>query len=79
MSTMTYYVALPFIRTDEGTLVPGEGVEAQNEHQAKSKARAMAATAAGAIAFSRKGDPDLGNYEPAEIIARYGETPDELD
>jgi hypothetical protein len=32
-----------------------------------------------AIAFSRKGDPDLGDFEPAEILARFGETPDELE
>ena len=79
MSSVTYYVVLPFVRTDEGTLIPGEAIEAQNEHQAKARARALSATVAGAIAFSRKGDADLGDYEPAEILARYGDTPDEVD
>lgn len=79
MSAVTYYVALPFLRTEEGTLVPGEAIEAQNEQQAKSRARAMSVSVAGAIAFSRKGDADLGDFEPAEILARYGDTPDEVD
>ncbi|WP_281411717.1 hypothetical protein [Starkeya sp. ORNL1] len=35
MPTITYYVVLPFVRADDGTLVPDEGIEAQNEHQAR--------------------------------------------
>ncbi|MEW9310638.1 hypothetical protein [Labrys neptuniae] len=32
----------------------------------------------GAIAFSRSGDPDIGYFDDAEILGRYGETPDDL-
>ncbi len=39
----------------------------------------MTATAVGAIAFSRKAILTSGDYEPAEILARFGETPDEME
>lgn len=34
---------------------------------------------AGAIAFSRTGDPGLGEFEPAVILARYGRTAEEVE
>lgn len=79
MASMTYYVVLPFVRNGEGDLVPGEAIEAQSAAAARLKAQIVAATNAGAIAFSRKGNPDLGEFEPAEILARVGETADEVD
>jgi hypothetical protein len=30
MTTLTYYVALPFLRADDGSTVPGEAMECQN-------------------------------------------------
>lgn len=33
---------------------------------------------AGAVAFSRTGDPKLGDFEDAVILGRYGETPSDL-
>jgi len=39
----------------------------------------MAINSAGAIAFARTGDPALGEFRPAVILARYGEMPDEVD
>lgn len=36
------------------------------------------ATHEGAIAFSRTGDPQLGDWEDAEILARVGEVPTDL-
>jgi hypothetical protein len=32
----------------------------------------------GAVAFSRTGDPALGEFEPAILLARFGEVPDDL-
>ncbi len=43
-----------------------------------SHARAMVGRKAGAIAFSRTGDPAIGDFEDAEMLRRYGETPDDL-
>jgi hypothetical protein len=33
----------------------------------------------GAVAFSRTGDPDFGDFDDAVVLARYGETPENLD
>ena len=34
MASITYFVALPFARTDDGTLTPEQAVECQNGEQA---------------------------------------------
>jgi hypothetical protein len=33
---------------------------------------------AGAVAFSRRGDPDVGEFEDAVILKAFGEVPDDL-
>jgi hypothetical protein len=38
-----------------------------------------AGSKAGAVAFSRTGDPDLGEYGNAVILARFGETPSDIE
>jgi hypothetical protein len=55
---VTYYVALPFIRTEDGT-APGEAQECQSESAAIRRAEGMSRdpTNAGAVAFKRAGDP----------------------
>lgn len=78
MSAVTYYVALPIILGEEGELLPGEAVEMPSEQAARSRAAALAAKYAGAIAFSRSGDPSTGEFEPAVILARYGDLPAEI-
>jgi hypothetical protein len=75
---ITYFVALPFDRNEEGELVAGEAREAQSEMAARRIASALAGGKAGAIAFSRTGDPSTGEFDDAVILARYGETPDDV-
>ena len=53
--------------------------EAQSARSAKSKAALLASSKAGVIAFERTGDPSQGEFEPAVVIARYGETPEDLE
>lgn len=74
----TYYVVLLFIRDDEGELIAEQAQEAPSEHSAVTRARAMAASKAGTIAFRRTGDPQLGDFEDAVILGRFGATPDDL-
>ena len=62
---VTYYVALPFVRNEQGELVPGEAQDRQSASAAESLARRMADTAAGAVAFSRTGEPATGEFEDA--------------
>jgi hypothetical protein len=58
---MVYFVALPFVHVDDG-LAQGEAVECPNEAAAIRRAQAMACSEAiaGAVAFFRRGSPDLG-------------------
>lgn len=77
--SVTYYVAIPFVRTEDGELVPGEALEVQGGPTAISKAGQLSTKNAGAIAFARTGDPATGEFQPAIILARYGETPDEVE
>jgi hypothetical protein len=78
--SVTYYVALPFVRTEEG-VAPGEAQEMPNEGAAIRRAEAMSrdATNAGALAFKRSGDPDIGNFNDATILKSFGEVPANLD
>ena len=77
MSTVTYYVVLPFIRTEDG-LVAEDAAEAPNRAAAISRARMVAAKKAGAVAFARTGDPALGEFRDAEVLATFGEVPKDL-
>lgn len=72
---VTYYVALPFVRNEEGDLVPGEAQDRQSASAAESLASRMAGTAAGAVAFSRTGEPATGEFEDAVVIRTFGEVP----
>jgi hypothetical protein len=77
MAKVTYYVVLPFIRNDDGDLIAGEPMEAPNASSAKSRAAAAIGKYHGAIVFARSGDPQLGDFDDAMILARYGDTPDD--
>lgn len=79
MAKVTYYVALPFGRDDAGNLVAGQGEECQRPSAARMRAAGMVRTgAAGAVAFSRLGDTEMGEFEPAEILETFGIVPDDL-
>ena len=64
--SVTYYVALPFVKTEEG-VAPGEAEEMPNERAAIRRAESMSRhpTNGGAIAFQRSGDPNIGNFNDA--------------
>ena len=78
--SITYYVALPFVRTED-RLAPGEAQEMPNEGAAIRRAEAMSRDAAnaGALAFKRSGDPNVGNFNDAKILKSFGEVPANLD
>jgi hypothetical protein len=72
---MTYYVVLAFIRSEDGSIIACEPKEARSSDQAIRMASSLAATEGhcGAIAFSRSGDPALGDFEDAVILKTVGE------
>lgn len=72
MATMTYYAALPFGRDAEGELVPGDAKECSSAANAIATAEALALTSAGAIAFSRTGDPMIGEFADAVTLRIFG-------
>lgn len=80
MPSVTYYVALPFVRTADGELMTGEARECASAGVAIAAARGMAlrSDAAGAVAFSRTGDPALGEFSDAELIEKFGEVAEDL-
>ena len=73
MSTVTYYVSMAFDHDEAGDLVALEPMEARTPAAAVSRARSLATSKAGVIAFSRTGDPDLGDFADAVVLFRDGE------
>ena len=78
--SVTYYVALPFINSEEGP-VPGEAMECPNQGSAIHKAEAMSRKPenVGALAFKRTGEPSMGNFGDAVVLKTFGIVPDNLD
>ena len=70
---MTYHVVVAFDRDAEGDLKPAEAQEVMSPGVAERRARALVLDHAGALAFSRTGDPATGEFKEAVILARFGE------
>jgi hypothetical protein len=80
MADVTYYVALPFLRDDAGSAVPGAAEECQSPSGAVRRAELLsrAPGSIGAVAFSRTGDPMAGEFSDALVLKKFGEVPDDL-
>jgi hypothetical protein len=76
---MIYYVAMPFTPMDSG-LAPGQAVECPSETAAIRRAEAMSrhAAYAGAVAFSRSGNPNVGEFDDAVILKTFGDLPEDF-
>jgi hypothetical protein len=74
-ASTSYDVALAFTRSEGGDIVACEPKEARSCSQATRTADALATTDGhcGAVAFSRTGDPALGDFEDAVILKTVGE------
>jgi hypothetical protein len=70
---VTYHVVIAFDRDVEGDLKLGEAREVMSPIVAERRARALGLEHAGALAFSRTGDPAVGEFQDAVILARFGE------
>ncbi len=77
--SVTYYVALPFVDSEEGPQ-PVPAIECQSAGEARAKAESWSRKPGhvGAVAFKRTGDPSTGEFSDAEVLGRYGITPDDL-
>ena len=76
----TYYVALPFLRTEDG-IATGQAQEMPSASAAVGRAELMYQDPrnAGALAFRRSGDPNLGDFGEPTILKAFGEVPNTLD
>jgi hypothetical protein len=76
---MIYYGALPFARI-EGGFAPCEAIECPHAAEAVRRAEAMSRREgiAGAVAFSRRSDPNVGEFEEAEILKSFGDVPEDF-
>ncbi|HEY0331249.1 MAG TPA: hypothetical protein VGC77_19380 [Rhodopseudomonas sp.] len=79
MADVTYYVALPFGLDDDGPAAR-EGTECTSAHAAIMRAEALSHVEGhiGAVAFSRSGDPMLGEFSDAVLLRAFGEVPSDL-
>jgi hypothetical protein len=77
MATVTYHVALAFMRSgdDGGEIVACDPKEARSSEQAVRMADSLAKHEGhcGAIAFSRTDDPAVGDFDDALILKVVGE------
>ena len=76
MADVTYYVALSFIATADG-IAAGEPTECLNLLAVVARAEALSRKQGnvGAVAFSRTGDPDTGDFGDANVIKKCGDVP----
>ena len=79
MAEVTYFVALPFVATDDG-VAAGEPTECFNPIAVVICAEALLRKEGhvGAIAFSRTGDPATGDFSDAKVLKKFGDVPDDL-
>lgn len=77
---MIYYAALPFVRLENGGLVPGEAVGCPHSSAVIRRADAMYRNEAnaGAVALARIDSPDIGDLEDAIILKTFGDVPDDF-
>lgn len=79
MADVTYFVALPFIPSDDGA-APGEAVECTSAAAAITRAEGLSRKpgVVGAIAFSRTGDPAVGEFSDAVVLKSFGDVPSDF-
>src|SRR5207248_4960915 len=80
MADVTYYVAMPFMQDDSGSPMAGAAEECQSPTTALRRAEMMSRMAGsiGAVAFSRSGDPMIGEFGDAKLLRKFGNVPDDL-
>jgi hypothetical protein len=80
MADVTYYVAMPFLQDDAGSPVAGAAEECQSSSAALRRAELLSRMpgSIGAVAFSRAGDPMIGEFSDAQLLRKFGNVPDDL-
>jgi hypothetical protein len=77
MANITYFFALAFSRTEEGGTRAEAAIRAFNEEHAISMAAHLEGEGRGAVALAKTGDPSNSAWNDVEILARFGDLPDD--
>jgi hypothetical protein len=77
---VTYYVALPFLKTEDG-IAAGQAQEMPSASAAIRRAELMSRDPlnAGALAFRRTGNPNSGDFGESSVLKSFGDVPNTLD
>lgn len=76
---VTYFVVIGFQLGKGGVLMADEPKEIHGgPDRCTAAAKRLAESRAGVVAFSRTGDPKLGDWDDAVILWQSGVVPDEL-
>jgi hypothetical protein len=80
MTDVTYYVAMSFAQDDSGAPIAGAAEECQSPTGALRRAEALSRQPGnvGAVAFSRSGDPMIGEFSDAQLLRTFGQVPEDL-
>ena len=80
MADVTYYVAMSFLQDDSGAPIAGAAEECQSATTALRRAEMLSRAAGhiGAVAFSRSGDPMMGEFSDAKLLKAFGSVPGDL-
>jgi hypothetical protein len=78
MASVTIHVVQAFAQQDDG-IVATEPKACPSAGAARALAARLAQTHVGVIAWSRTGEPELGDWQPAIELVRSGTIPDEFD
>lgn len=77
MTLQTYFVVQPYQETKRGGLIALPAIAARDADHAKRLVGRQAGAVVGAIAFSRNADPEVGDYQEAVVLLRWGRVPDD--
>jgi hypothetical protein len=79
MAMQNYFVVQPYQETSRGALAALPALAAKDASHALRLVSQQKRVAAGVIAFSRRGDPETGDYEDAMVLSRWGRVPEDND
>lgn len=72
----TWFVVQGYRKGKRGALTPEEPKMARNQESCLALAKRIAITRPAVVAFSRKGDPDTGDFDEPVILATFGDVPE---
>ncbi|CAM5765987.1 hypothetical protein LMIY3S_01668 [Labrys miyagiensis] len=84
MPLMTFYIIVPFVHDRDGKLLSISAEETASKSSAIYRATSLVGHSyggdaiVGAAVLSRTGESETGEFEPAIIHSRHGETPSDL-